>query len=84
LVEPLVLVLLPFDLVDLILDKTNDLINNIRVDLSTSQIFKVLVVEDNRINQLVTKKIMEKNRSGNTNYHSRGGKLFKRLHIFLT
>jgi CheY-like chemotaxis protein len=43
------------------LDKTNDLINNIRVDLSTSQIFKVLVVEDNRINQLVTKKIMEKN-----------------------
>ena len=43
------------------LDKTNDLINNIRVDLSTSQIFKVLVVADNRINQLVTKKIMEKN-----------------------
>ena len=28
----------------------------------------------------------EKNRSGNTNYHSKGGgeKLFKRLHIFLT
>lgn len=43
------------------LEKTNELINNIRVDLSTSQIFKVLVVEDNRINQLVTKKIMEKN-----------------------
>jgi signal transduction histidine kinase/CheY-like chemotaxis protein/Tfp pilus assembly protein PilF len=43
------------------LDKTNELINNIRVDLSNSQIFKVLVVEDNRINQLVTKKIMEKN-----------------------
>lgn len=43
------------------LDKTNALINNIRVDLSNSQIFKVLVVEDNKINQLVTKKIMEKN-----------------------
>lgn len=43
------------------LEKTNKFINNIRVDLSTSQIFKVLVVEDNRINQLVTKKIMEKN-----------------------
>lgn len=43
------------------LDKTYSLINNMRVDLSTSQIFKVLVVEDNRINQLVTKKIMEKN-----------------------
>lgn len=43
------------------LEKTYNLINNMRVDLSTSQIFKVLVVEDNRINQLVTKKIMEKN-----------------------
>jgi len=42
-------------------DKTCSIINNIRVDLTTSQIFKVLVVEDNRINQLVTKKIMEKN-----------------------
>lgn len=27
---------------------------------------------------------MKKNRSGNTNYHSKGGKLFKRLHFFLT
>lgn len=42
-------------------EKINKLINNILVDLSTSQIFNVLVVEDNRINQLVTKKIMEKN-----------------------
>ncbi|OAZ05153.1 response regulator [Flavobacterium succinicans] len=43
------------------LEKTNEIINNIRVDLSSSQIFNVLVVEDNRINQLVTQKIMEKN-----------------------
>lgn len=42
-------------------DKTNTLINNIKVDLSTKLILNVLVVEDNRINQLVTKKIMEKN-----------------------
>jgi signal transduction histidine kinase/CheY-like chemotaxis protein len=41
--------------------KTNELINNIQVDLSSSQIFNVLIVEDNRINQLVTKKTIEKN-----------------------
>lgn len=38
----------------------NELINNIQVDLSSSQEFKVLVVEDNAINQLITKKIIEK------------------------
>jgi CheY-like chemotaxis protein len=41
-------------------DKTNEIINNIKVDLSTGQIFKILVVEDNKINQTITKKIIEK------------------------
>jgi CheY-like chemotaxis protein len=43
------------------MDKTKEIINNIQVDLTTSQIFKVLVVEDNHINQLITKKTIEKN-----------------------
>lgn len=43
-------------------EKTNTLINNYKVDLSTNQSLKVLVVEDNKINQLVTKKIMQKNK----------------------
>lgn len=42
-------------------DKTIDIINNIQVDLTSSQVFKVLVVEDNPINQLITKKTIEKN-----------------------
>ncbi|WP_281635275.1 response regulator [Flavobacterium marginilacus] len=42
-------------------EKTNEMINNIQVDLNSNQIFKVLVVEDNHINQLITKKTMEKN-----------------------
>jgi signal transduction histidine kinase/ActR/RegA family two-component response regulator len=42
-------------------DRTNQIIKNIKVDLSSSQIFKVLVVEDNKINQSVTKRIIEKN-----------------------
>jgi signal transduction histidine kinase/CheY-like chemotaxis protein len=42
-------------------DKTNEIINNIKVNLSSGQIFKILVVEDNKINQTVTKKIIEKN-----------------------
>ncbi len=41
--------------------KTNEIINNINVDLSSSQIFKILVVEDNKINQTVTKKIILNN-----------------------
>lgn len=41
--------------------KTNAMINNMNVDLSNSVIFKVLIVEDNKINQMVTKKLMEKN-----------------------
>lgn len=43
------------------LDKTNEIINNIQVDLTSNQICKVLVVEDNKINQLVTQKIIKKN-----------------------
>ena len=39
----------------------NDIINNIVVDLSTNYNYKVLVVEDNKINQIVTKKILESN-----------------------
>ena len=42
-------------------EKTNEIINNIKVDLSSGQIFKVLVVEDNKINQTITKKIIERN-----------------------
>lgn len=41
--------------------KTTEIINNIEVDLTSSQIFSILVVEDNKINQMVTKKILEKN-----------------------
>jgi len=42
-------------------DKTKAIVNNIQVDLTTSQVFNVLVVEDNHINQLITKKTIEKN-----------------------
>lgn len=41
--------------------KTIELINKIQVDLTSSEIFKVLVVDDNKINQLITKKIIVKN-----------------------
>lgn len=41
--------------------KKNQIINNIEVDLSPNQIYKILVVEDNKINQIVTKKILESN-----------------------
>lgn len=42
-------------------DKNVELINNMEVDLTPSQIYTILVVEDNLINQLVTKKILKKN-----------------------
>jgi signal transduction histidine kinase/CheY-like chemotaxis protein len=41
--------------------KTIELINKIQVDLTSSEIFTVLVVDDNKINQLITKKTIEKN-----------------------
>ncbi|MDX6182680.1 response regulator [Flavobacterium sp. Fl-77] len=43
------------------LEKTKKLINEIQVDLTSNQEYKVLVVEDNRINQIVTKRIIENN-----------------------
>ena len=39
----------------------NEIINNIEVDLSTNNLCKILVIEDNKINQIVTKKILESN-----------------------
>jgi signal transduction histidine kinase/CheY-like chemotaxis protein len=41
--------------------KTKQIIDEIQVDLTSDEVFKILVVEDNVINQLVTKKIIEKN-----------------------
>ncbi|WP_246022054.1 tetratricopeptide repeat-containing hybrid sensor histidine kinase/response regulator [Flavobacterium cellulosilyticum] len=41
--------------------KTIEFINNINVDLSSGEIYRVLVVEDNKINQMITQRIIEKN-----------------------
>lgn len=41
--------------------KRNEILHNIDVDLSTLQVYRILVVEDNKINQVVTKKILESN-----------------------
>jgi signal transduction histidine kinase/ActR/RegA family two-component response regulator len=41
--------------------KAIEITNKIQVNMSSNHVFKVLVVEDNHINQLVTKKIIEKN-----------------------
>jgi CheY-like chemotaxis protein len=43
------------------LAKTKSIIDEIEVDLTSNEVYKILVVEDNLINQLVTKKIIEKN-----------------------
>lgn len=40
-------------------DKSAEIINNIDVDLSTTHLYNILVVEDNKINQVVTKKIIQ-------------------------
>ncbi|MGZ9736092.1 response regulator [Flavobacterium sp. GNP002] len=42
-------------------ERTTEIINNIQVDMSSTQIVNVLVVEDNRINQVITRKTIEKN-----------------------
>lgn len=42
-------------------DKSSKIMNNIQIDLDSNQLFKILVVEDNPINQLITRKIIEKN-----------------------
>jgi signal transduction histidine kinase/CheY-like chemotaxis protein len=41
--------------------KVNSIINNLDVDLSIKKKYKILVVEDNKINQVVTKKLLENN-----------------------
>jgi len=41
--------------------KTKKIIDEIEVDLTSNEVYKILIVEDNLINQLVTKKIIEKN-----------------------
>lgn len=40
--------------------KTNSIINNINVDLSSNKKFNILVVDDNKINLLITQKTIEK------------------------
>jgi signal transduction histidine kinase len=40
-------------------EKSREIINEIEVDLSSHQEFTILVIEDNKINQLVTKKIIQ-------------------------
>lgn len=42
-------------------ERTTEIINNIKVDLSSTQTVNVLVVEDNHINQVITRKTIEKN-----------------------
>ena len=43
------------------LSKAQQIIHDIEVDLTSNEIYTILVVEDNKINQIVTKKILEKN-----------------------
>lgn len=40
-------------------EKSREIINNIEVDLSANHLYNILVVEDNKINQIVTKKIIQ-------------------------
>lgn len=42
-------------------NKTKKIIEEIEVDLTSNEVRKILIVEDNLINQLVTRKIIEKN-----------------------
>lgn len=41
--------------------RTKNIIDEIEVDLTSHEVYRILIVEDNLINQLVTKKIIEKN-----------------------
>ena len=41
--------------------KSREIINEIEVDLSSHHTYSILVIEDNKINQLVTKKIIQNN-----------------------
>lgn len=43
------------------LKRTQEIINALEVDLTSAEIFHILVVEDNKINQMVTKKILSNN-----------------------
>ncbi|MFV8353742.1 response regulator [Flavobacterium sp. XS2P14] len=43
------------------MERTAEIINNIQVEISSTQMIHVLVVEDNRINQMITRKTIEKN-----------------------
>jgi CheY-like chemotaxis protein len=43
------------------MDRTAEIINNIQVEISSTQMIHVLVVEDNRINQMITRKQLKKN-----------------------
>lgn len=43
------------------MDRTAEIINDIQVEISSTQMIHVLVVEDNRINQMITRKTIEKN-----------------------
>ena len=40
-------------------EKSKEIINNIEVDISSTETYNILVVEDNKINQVVTKKIIQ-------------------------
>lgn len=42
-------------------NKINQIINNLDVDLSVKKDYNILVVEDNKINQVVTRKLLENN-----------------------
>ncbi|HLO74521.1 MAG TPA: ATP-binding protein [Flavobacterium sp.] len=42
-------------------EKAGEIINNLKVDLSSKRDYKILVVEDNKINQVVTRKLLENN-----------------------
>lgn len=40
-------------------DKVTEFVNNIEVDLSKPKTYRILIVEDNKINQIVTKRLLE-------------------------